>query len=121
MRSILDEDSCVYLCPWWVKRVTWKKHSAVAGKPLIAWSIEHAKAVSDWAHHCFSGLTGDCDVATQYGAEVPFIRPDELSSDTNPEWLAWRHALGYLREKEGVLPEVMVSLPADSTEIAVRH
>ena len=43
---------------------------------------------------------------------MPFIRPDELSSDTSPEWLAWRHALGYLREKEGVLPEVMVSLPA---------
>ena len=85
----------------------------LAGKPLIAWSIEHAKAVKRIGRIIVSTDSQEiADVATQYGAEVPFFRPDELSSDTSPEWLAWRHALGYLREKEGVLPEVMVSLPA---------
>lgn len=85
----------------------------LAGKPLIAWSIEHAKAVKRIGRIIVSTDSQEiADVATQYGAEVPFIRPDELSSDTSPEWLAWRHALGYLREKEGVLPEVMVSVPA---------
>ena len=80
----------------------------LAGKPLIAWSIEHAKAVKRIGRIIVSTDSQEiADVATQYGAEVPFIRPDELSSDTSPEWLAWRHALGYLREKEGVLPEVI--------------
>ena len=93
-------------------KVTWKNILPLAGKPLIAWS-EHAKAVKRIGRIIVSTDSQEiADVATQYGAEVPFIRPDELSSDTSPEWLAWRHALGYLREIEGVLPEVMVSLPA---------
>ena len=85
----------------------------LAGKPLIAWSIEQALAVQRIERVIVST---DCqqiaDVALQYGAEVPFIRPRELSSDTSPEWLAWRHALNYLFETEGNLPEVMVSIPA---------
>jgi N-acylneuraminate cytidylyltransferase len=51
------------------------------------------------------------DVAREYGAEVPFMRPKELACDTSPEWLAWRHALNYLLETEGKLPGVMVSIP----------
>lgn len=82
------------------------------GKPLIAWSIEHAKTVKRIGRIIVSTDSHEiADVAVQFGAEVPFIRPDYLSSDTCPEWLAWRHALSYLREKEGVLPEVMVSVP----------
>jgi len=50
-------------------------------------------------------------VARDFGAEVPFIRPTELARDDSPEWLAWRHALNYLRETTGALPEVMVSVP----------
>lgn len=43
---------------------------------------------------------------------MPFIRPMELASDDSPEWLSWRHALHYISETTGELPEVMVSLPA---------
>lgn len=50
-------------------------------------------------------------MARDFGAEVPFIRPAELARDDSPEWLAWRHALNYLRETTGSLPEVMVSVP----------
>jgi len=50
-------------------------------------------------------------VAKQYGAEVPFMRPAELAQDNSPEWLAWRHALDYLRESSGSLPKAMVSVP----------
>jgi CMP-N-acetylneuraminic acid synthetase len=66
----------------------------LAGKPLLAHSIEHARA------------SGVCDVvlvttederiaqvARQYGAEVPFKRPPELSDDETPTGPVIQHAL----------------------------
>ncbi len=84
----------------------------LAGKPLIAWSIEHAKAVKRIGRVLVST---DCqeiaNVALEYGAEVPFMRPAELAGDTSAEWLAWQHALNYLQNIDGFLPDVMVSIP----------
>jgi CMP-N-acetylneuraminic acid synthetase len=85
----------------------------LGGKPLIAWSIEHARAVPRIERVIVSTDSDEiAKVARQYGAEVPFMRPEELSRDDSPEWLAWRHALNYLVEAEGSLPELMVSIPA---------
>ncbi len=82
------------------------------GKPLIAWSIEHALAVKRIIRVIVSTDSEEiAAVARDYGAEVPFIRPAELALDDSPEWLAWRHALIFMRETTGELPEVMVSLP----------
>ena len=83
------------------------------GKPLIAWSIQHAQAVKRISRVIVSTDSQEiAAVAQQYGAEAPFIRPAELAQDNSPEWLAWRHALDYLRETTDMLPEVMVSVPA---------
>jgi CMP-N-acetylneuraminic acid synthetase len=83
------------------------------GKPLIAWSIEQALAVSRIERVIVST---DCEeiasIAKTYGAQVPFIRPAEFAGDKSPEWLAWRHALTYLEVTEGHLPEAMISVPA---------
>ena len=85
----------------------------LGGKPLIAWSIEHALAVKRIERVIVSTDSEEiAAVAREYGAEVPFIRPAELARDNSPEWLAWRHALNYFRESTGALPEVMVSVPA---------
>ena len=55
----------------------------LGGKPLIGWSIEHARAVKRIERVIVST---DCqeiaDVARQYGAEVPFMRPKNLATDT---------------------------------------
>lgn len=84
----------------------------LAGKPLIAWSIEQARAVQRIERVIVSTDSQEiAGVARQYGAEVPFMRPEELARDTSPEWLAWQHALNYLLETEGNLPDVMVSIP----------
>ena len=84
----------------------------LGGKPLIAWSIEHALAVKRIERVIVSTDSERiAEVACEWGAEVPFIRPAELALDDSPEWLAWRHALTYLRDTDGVLPEVMVSVP----------
>ena len=85
----------------------------LGGKPLIVWSIDHALAVKRIDRVLVSTDSHEiAAVALKYGAEVPFMRPAELASDNSPEWLAWRHALNYLRETTGELPDVMVSVPA---------
>lgn len=85
----------------------------LGGKPLIAWSIEQALAVKRIARVLVSTDSEEiAAVARKYGAEIPFIRPAELARDDSPEWMAWRHALNYLQEKDGTLPSAMVSVPA---------
>ncbi|MBL78502.1 MAG: acylneuraminate cytidylyltransferase [Nitrosomonadaceae bacterium] len=89
-----------------------KNIRSLGGKPLIAWSIEHALAVKRVERVIVSTDSEEiAAVARQYGAEVPFIRPEELARDDSPEWLAWCHVLNYLRETTGVLPEIMISVP----------
>lgn len=85
----------------------------LGGKPLIAWSIEHALEIDRIDRVLVS--TDSLEIASisrQYGAEVPFIRPAYLAMDESPEWLAWRHGLEYLKEDMGSMPEIMVSVPA---------
>jgi len=83
----------------------------ICGKPMIAWAIEQAKAVKRISRVIVSTDSEEiAEVARQYGAETPFMRPPVLARDDSPEWLAWRHALGYL-QNEGGLPDAMVSVP----------
>lgn len=89
-----------------------KNTRLLADKPLIAWSIEHAQAVRRIERIIVSTDSIEiAEIARQYGAEVPFMRPAELSGDDSPEWLAWRHALDYIRDSSGVFPTAMISIP----------
>lgn len=90
-----------------------KNIKPLAGKPLNGWAIEAALAVSEIKRVLVS--TDDPDiarVARECGAEVPFLRPDSLASDTASELDAWRHALETLRDTEGTLPDPFISVPA---------
>ena len=51
-------------------------------------------------------------VAKRCGAEVPFVRPSELASDTAAEWLAWQHAINEMSEIDGCMPDPFISVPA---------
>ena len=85
----------------------------LGGKPLIAWSIEHALSVDRINRVIVSTDSNEiASISKHYGAEVPFIRPANLAMDESPEWLAWRHGLEYLKEDMGSMPKIMVSLPA---------
>lgn len=64
------------------KRIPRKNIKEFCGKPMIAWPIEAAKASGLFDHIIVS--TDDieiAEVAKQWGAEVPFMRPGELSND----------------------------------------
>ena len=84
------------------KRIPLKNIKPFYGKPMIAWSIEAAKACGLFEHIIVS--TDDADIAriaVQYGAEVPFERPAELSDDFTGTGAVVKHALEWCIAKIG--------------------
>ncbi|MBF0216062.1 MAG: acylneuraminate cytidylyltransferase family protein [Candidatus Omnitrophica bacterium] len=72
----------------------------LGGKPLIAWTIEQAMK-SEYADKVVVS-TDDreiADISVQCGAEVPFIRPRKLASDTAKASDVILHALGHFKKK----------------------
>lgn len=71
----------------------------LAGKPMIAWSIEEAKG-SRYIDHVMVS-TDDNEIAAvsrQYGADVPFMRPEELAEDGSTTMDVALHAVEQLPE-----------------------
>lgn len=82
------------------------------GKPLIGWAIEQALSVKLIKRVILSTDSEEIsEIGKTFGAEVLFKRPKKFSFDNSSEWLAWRHALNFLKKKEGNLPDIMVSIP----------
>jgi len=82
----------------------------VAGKPLIAHSIEHAKGASSVGRTIVS--TEDSEIASisfSCGAEV-IHRPRELADDTTSSEAVLLHSLNYLEKKERFRPDLVVFL-----------
>jgi len=64
------------------KRIPRKNIKLFHGKPMIAWSIEVAKASGLFDRIIVSTDDNEiAEVAKKWGAEVPFIRPEKLSND----------------------------------------
>ena len=64
------------------KRIPRKNIKLFAGKPMIAWSIEAAKSSGLFDHIIVSTDNSEiAEIARDFKAEVPFIRPEELSND----------------------------------------
>jgi N-acylneuraminate cytidylyltransferase len=78
------------------KRIPRKNIKLFGGKPMIAWSIEAAKQ-----SECFDRIIVSTDdseiaeVAISYGAEVPFMRPPELSDDHTGTTKVVAHAVDW--------------------------
>jgi CMP-N,N'-diacetyllegionaminic acid synthase len=82
-----------------------------AGRPLIAHSIEQALGCREISRTIVStDSPAYADVARKYGAETPFLRPAEISGDTATDLEAFQHALHWLQENEGCVPELVVHL-----------
>jgi N-acylneuraminate cytidylyltransferase len=88
----------------------------VAGRPLVAWSIGIAKLCPSIDRVVVSTEDPEiAEVARAWGAEVPFLRPDDLAADESPEWLSWRHAIAALNAEAGARPiDLFVTLPPTS-------
>ncbi|MCL7945964.1 pseudaminic acid cytidylyltransferase [Marinobacter sp. ATCH36] len=83
------------------KRIPRKNIREFCGKPMIAWSVEAALQSG-----CFDRVVVSTDsreiagIADQYGAEVPFIRPSNLSGDLTGTLPVMAHAVNALIDLE---------------------
>lgn len=97
------------------KSVPRKNLAPVAGKPLIAWTIEAALQSRNLNRVIVS--TDDKEiarVAAEWGAEVPFMRPAELAQDDSPHADVVLHALHWMMENERWLAKYVVLLQPTS-------
>jgi CMP-N,N'-diacetyllegionaminic acid synthase len=94
------------------KRLPRKNILDLAGKPLIAWSIEAALG-SKYIDRVIVSTDDDeiAEISRKYGADVPFIRPKELASDTASTIDVVRHALNFLKENGDNFKYVLLLQP----------
>lgn len=93
------------------KGIPGKNIKELAGKPLIAYTIEAAQKSGVFDRLIVS--TDDekiAEVAKQYGCEVPFMRPVELAGDTTPHTPVLIHAITWLYDNENYKPDFVMIL-----------
>ncbi|KAF5422772.1 MAG: N-acylneuraminate cytidylyltransferase/CMP-N,N'-diacetyllegionaminic acid synthase [Candidatus Methanomarinus sp.] len=97
------------------KGIPKKNIKMLAGKPLIAHIIETALKVRELDRVIVSTEDEELSkIANKYGAEVPFIRPEELARDETPTLPVLQHAIEYLEEREDYKPDIVLLLYATS-------
>lgn len=97
------------------KGLAGKNIRPLLGKPLIAWSIEQALACPEIDRVVIStDSAAIAEVARAFGAEVPFMRPAELASDTAGKWEVWQHALKACEAHYGEPIDLFVDLDCTS-------
>jgi CMP-N,N'-diacetyllegionaminic acid synthase len=97
------------------KGIPGKNLQPVAGKPLIAWTVETALAATLLDRVIVSTDSPEiAEVARRYGAEVPFIRPADLAQDDTPGIAPVLHAAQWLYDNEGYRPDLMMLLQPTS-------
>lgn len=97
------------------KRLPRKNIKPLAGKPLIAWTIETARQSPLLSRVIVS--TDDAEiarVARAWGAEVPFLRPDPLAQDEASQISVVTHAINWLEEHPRVTPDYIMLLQPTS-------
>ena len=78
------------------KRLPKKNIKPLAGKPLICYSLDIARQLTDDGNICISTDSDDIiSVVSDCGYHVPFKRPDELASDTATTNDVLVHAVNY--------------------------
>ncbi len=93
------------------KSIPRKNIKTFAGYPLIAFSIAAGLASERISRVIVS--TDDeeiAEIAKEYGAEVPFLRPEELSKDITPDLPVFQHALEWLQSNDQYQPQIVVQL-----------
>ena len=95
------------------KRIPRKNIKNFHGKPMIAWSIQAALGSG-----CFDEVwvsTDDAEiaqVAQEYGAKIPFLRPEELSNDFATTADVMQHAVNFFENENEIRPDYVCCLYA---------
>lgn len=91
------------------KSILKKNLTIVGGKPLLSYGIKAALA-STMVNRVVVSTDDEeiAQVARDCGADVPFMRPEELATDTTPTLPVLRHTLEYLEKEEQYTPDIVV-------------
>jgi len=93
------------------KGIPRKNIKLFAGYPLIAYSIQ-AALNSKYVTRTIVSTDDDeiASVAKEYGAEVPFLRPEEFAQDQTLDFPVFENLLKTLKESEGYYPDLVIQL-----------
>lgn len=93
------------------KSIPKKNIKLLGGKPLIAHTIEKAKA-SKYIDRLILSTDNEeiAEVGKKYGAEIPFMRPKELAEDHTQDFPVFQHAIKWLEENTNWKPDLIVHL-----------
>lgn len=96
-----------------------KNIKELCGKPLLAYSVEAAlqSGVFDKVHVSTDSAQYQ-EIALQYGADVPFLRSAEMSSDTASTWDAMRFVLNEYRQRGEEFDMITVLQPTSPLRTA---
>jgi len=93
------------------KGVPGKNIKLLGGIPLFAFSIIAAKMMPSVSRVIVSTDSEVyAQIAIEYGAEVPFLRPNEISGDKSTDFDLFLHALNWFKENENLIPEYILHL-----------
>lgn len=104
------------------KSIPRKNVLSLGGFPLIAYSIAAALQAPSVTRVLVS--TDDKEIAgiaRDWGAQVPFLRPEEHSQDGTTDLPVFQHALSWLRENENYAPDIVVHLRPTSPFRRIAH
>lgn len=93
------------------KGIPHKNIRMFGGMPLLAHSIQHGLASRLINRVIVSTDSPDyADIARQYGAETPFLRPPDIAQDLSTDLEVFTHALTWLCDQEGYKTDILVHL-----------
>ena len=81
-----------------------KNIKALAAFPLLAYSIIAAKLSGIGRIILSTDSSNYAEIGKKYGAETPFLRPEEISLDHSTDFEFMYHAMNLIKEIEGFLP-----------------
>ncbi len=91
------------------KGVPRKALRALGGKPVIAWTIEHALSIQNVTKVFVNTDDADIrDISIACGAEVPFLRPLELAGDDSPLYDAVKYSHDWYLKNEAFVQDIFV-------------
>ena len=93
------------------KGLTDKNVKMLNGHPLLAYSVRAACLTKGIDRVIVSTDSEEyASIAKKYGADVPFLRPKEISQDHSTDLVFINHALGWFDKYEGFIPRLIVHL-----------
>jgi CMP-N,N'-diacetyllegionaminic acid synthase len=97
------------------KAIPRKNLALLANKPLLAWTVEVALESASLDRLVIS--TDDPEIAEvgkKLGAEIPFLRPAELATDTSTSMDVILHTLRWFADNKNYLPDYVLLLQPTS-------